>query len=100
MLTIHDIFQEARARAIRHFDEYDEEPVIEVICVQAPTGNGYRHYYYDEEYSFKGTEPEYNEWVKEYFDYQEIEEQYVYYGDPGVDDGSHVNVSVLYVKDW
>lgn len=88
--TIEEIFRTVQER----FPE--EEVRIEVVCVQCPSESG-EYYYYDPEYSFEGTLEEYREFVKNYFEYGDIEQEFVSYIKHN---SRNIDVSILYLKDW
>lgn len=76
------------------FKENGEDIKIQVVCIQCPT-DPHGVYYFDEEYSFSGSQEDYKLFVADYFDYGEIDEEFIFYrpfADP--------DISILYLKDW
>ncbi len=77
----------------------EEDCVIKITYVWCPNYADRFEYGYDEEYSFEGTKADYQKWKKDYFEFDDIDTEYVCYGDPNHRWLGHPDATILYLND-
>lgn len=94
-ISLDDLFDQLRSER----DEWDDDPVIKITYVWCPNYADRFEYGYDEEYSFEGTKEDYQKWKEQYFEFTDIDTDYICYGDPNHHYIGHPDASILFLND-
>ena len=91
-INLDDLFDEINSE-----DDFLYDKRIRIVYVWCPGAGQEMHYQYDEEYSFEGTKEDYQKFKKDYFEFDNIDPEYVSYGSNEYH--GDVDVSILYLRD-
>lgn len=98
MMSLNEVYEIARKDLDLYEEEYDAL-TIKIVFIWKPSDGLNYEWIYDDEYSFEGTQEDYENWKNDYFEFYDIDENYISYRPKNVSIAGHPDVSILYFRE-